>query len=129
MNTMNGINSFVRPEMTRFKGYAACKSPDVIAKKLGIPVENIVKLDANENNYGPSPAVSAALGTFDGYHIYPDAAQTELRNLLSGYTGMPAEQIVAGAGSDQLIDLLVKLFTGPGDEIINMGPSFAMYRF
>ncbi len=129
MKTVNEISNFVRPEMTKFKGYSACKSPDVIAQKLGIPVENIIKLDANENNYGPSPKVSVALGKFDHCHIYPDAAQTELRQLLAEYTCMPPEQIVAGAGSDQIIDLLVKLFAGPKDEIINMGPSFAMYRF
>jgi histidinol-phosphate aminotransferase len=129
MDNGKGIERFARQQMTVFKGYSACKSPDVIAQKLGVPVERIVKLDANENNYGPSPKVAKALQKFNGYHIYPDSAQTELRELMSRYTGMPAEQIVAGAGSDQLIDLLVKLFAGPGDEIINMVPSFAMYRF
>jgi histidinol-phosphate aminotransferase len=129
MNKENGIERFARPELTRFKGYSACKSPEVIAVKLGIPVERIVKLDANENNYGSSPKVAQALEKYNSYHIYPDAAQTELREILSKYTCKPAQQIVAGAGSDQLIDLLVKLFAGPGDEIINMVPSFAMYRF
>jgi histidinol-phosphate aminotransferase len=129
MDNEEGIEGFARPEMTRFKGYSACKSPDVIAQKLGIPESRIVKLDANENNYGPSPKVKKALEKFDGYHIYPDAAQTELRELLSKYTGMPAEQIVMGSGSDQLIDLLVKLFAAPGNEVINLVPSFAMYRF
>ena len=129
MDNEKGIERFVRPELAGFKGYSACKSPDVIAQKLGIPVERVVKLDANENNYGPSPKVAKALKDYKGYHIYPDAAQTELRELLAKYTGMPAEQIVAGAGSDQLIDLLVKLFVAPGEEIVNMTPTFAMYRF
>lgn len=129
MDKEKGIERFVRPALTGFKGYSACKSPDATARKLGITVESVVKLDANENNYGPSPKVARALKEFNAYHIYPDAAQTELRQLLAEYTGMPAEQIVAGSGSDQLIDLLVKLFAGPGDEIINMVPSFAMYRF
>ncbi|RJO60921.1 MAG: histidinol-phosphate transaminase [Dehalococcoidia bacterium] len=129
MDKEKGIERFVRPELTGFRGYSACKSTDVIARKLGIPIGRVVKVDANENNYGPSPKVARALKEFNGYHVYPDAAQTELRELLSKYTSMPAEQIVAGAGSDQLIDLLVKLFAQPGDEIINMVPSFAMYRF
>ena len=124
-----GIGSMARPEMTRFRGYSACKSSETIAQKLGIPAEKVVKLDANENNYGPSPRVAKALAAFDGYHIYPDAAQAELRDLLAGYTGMPCSQIVAGAGSDQLIDLIIKLFAAPGEEIINLVPSFAMYRF
>jgi histidinol-phosphate aminotransferase len=99
----------MKDEMAAFKGYSACKSPDVIADKMGIPVERVVKLDANENNYGASPKVARALQQYNGYHIYPDAAQTELRELLSKYTGIPAGQIVAGSGSDQLIDLLIKL--------------------
>jgi histidinol-phosphate aminotransferase len=124
-----GIESFARPEFTRFRGYSACKSAETIAKKLGLAPGNIVKLDANENNYGPSPRVARALEAFNGYHIYPDAAQCELRELLSRYTGMPSAQIVAGAGSDQLIDLIIKLFAAPGEEIITLVPSFAMYRF
>ena len=123
------ITAYVRPEMTVFRGYSACKSPEVIAKKLGIPECDVVKLDANENNYGPSPRVSKALSGYTNYHIYPDAAQTELRHELERYTGMPADQIVAGSGSDQLIELLIKLFATHGDEIITMGPSFPMYRF
>jgi histidinol-phosphate aminotransferase len=129
MNDAEGIERFTRPELRGFRGYSACKSPEVIGKKLGIPLARVVKLDANENNYGPSPKVACALQKYDGYHIYPDAAQTEMRELLSRYTGMPPEQIVAGAGSDQLIDLVMKLFTAPNDEIINMVPTFAMYRF
>jgi histidinol-phosphate aminotransferase len=128
-NDKRGIESKARPELTRFRGYSACKSAEVIADKLGMPAEKIIKLDANENNYGPSPRVARALQAFSGYHIYPDAAQSELRALLSNYTGMPCDQIVAGAGSDQLIDLIIKLFAAPNEEIINMVPSFAMYRF
>jgi histidinol-phosphate aminotransferase len=88
-----------------------------------------VKLDANENNYGPSPLIERALKDYRSYNIYPDAAQNELRDLLSKYTGMPCDQIVAGSGSDQLIEVLIKLFAAPGEEIINMPPTFAMYRF
>jgi histidinol-phosphate aminotransferase len=124
-----GIEKYIRPELKRFKGYSACKSTELIAARLGIAPSKVVKLDANENNYGPSPRVTKALRDYNEYHIYPDAAQTELRELLSKYTGMPCEQIVAGSGSDQLIEVLVKLFAAPGDEIINMTPTFAMYRF
>lgn len=129
MSNSNRIEAFVRPEMTKFKGYAACKAPDVIARRLGIPEEDVVKLDANENNYGASPRVGKVLSGYNNFHIYPDAAQTELREELSRYTGVPAEQIVVGAGSDQLIELIIMLFAAPNDEIITMSPSFPMYRF
>jgi len=118
----------MRPELNKFAGYAACKSPDIL-KDISIPSSGIAKLDANENPYGPSPRVAAALAKFDQAHLYPDATQTELRKALAAYTGMPAEQIVAGAGSDQLIDHLCRLFVAPGDEVISFIPTFAMFRF
>jgi histidinol-phosphate aminotransferase len=117
-----GIEKFVRPELAGFVGYAACKSPDSYPGR-------VVKLDASENNYGASPRVQIALAEFQGYHIYPDAAQVEIRRALADYTGVSMEQIVAGSGSDQLIDLLIRLFCAPGDEIINLPPTFAMFKF
>jgi histidinol-phosphate aminotransferase len=116
------IEKFVRLELAGFVGYSACKSPDAFPGR-------VVKLDANENNYGASPRVQKALGSYDGYHIYPDACQVEIRRDLAGYTGVSAEHIVAGSGSDQLIDLLIRLFCAPGDEIINLPPTFAMFKF
>ncbi len=121
------IKKFMRPELDKFAGYSACKSPEALdeeTRKLGI-----VKLDANENVYGPSPRVKAAFAAFDDAHIYPDSCQTELRKALACYTGVAADQIVAGSGSDQLIDLLVRLFVSPGDEVLSFTPTFAMYKF
>jgi histidinol-phosphate aminotransferase len=117
-----GIEKFVRPELACFTGYSACKSPDAFKG-------SVVKLDANENNYGASPRVQKALAAFQGYHIYPDAAQCEIRSALADYTGAGIEHIVAGSGSDQLIDILIRLFCSPGDEIINLPPTFAMFKF
>ena len=121
-DSKQGIESFVRPELTGFVGYSACKSPDAFPGR-------VVKLDANENNYGISPRAREALSGFEGCHIYPDAAQCELRRDLAAYTGIATENIVAGAGSDQLIDLVIRLFCAPGDEIINLPPTFAMFSF
>lgn len=48
--------------------------------------------------------------------IRPDNNQLELRQLLADYTGVDARRIVAANGSNQLIDLIVRLFVSPGDE-------------
>jgi len=112
-----------------FRGYAASTFPKTLAGKVEVPVESIIKLDANENPYGCSPRVSQALASYPYINIYPDAGQTELRKLLQGYTGIGAEHIVASGGSDQLIDLVLRLFVAPGDEVINCPPTFEMYRF
>lgn len=124
-----GIVKFVRSDLAAFGGYVPGKSPETVAKEAGVPAENIIKLDANENPYGCSPRVKKALGSYSYFNVYPDAEQTELRGLLQGYTGVGARHIVAGNGSDQLIDLILRLFVAPGDEVINCVPTFDMFRF
>ncbi len=115
--------------MSRFGAYSPCQSPDIIAKKLGIPEKDIIKLDANENPYGCSPKVKEALADYPYFNIYPDSAQTELREELAKYVKLGTEYIVAGNGSDELIDLLLRMFVAPGDEVITTVPTFDMYRF
>jgi histidinol-phosphate aminotransferase len=129
MSEKEGIEKFIRPDLATFGGYSARKSPDTLAGKVEVPVENIVKLDANENPYGCSPRVNQALATCPDLNIYPDSGQTQLRKMLQGYTGVAAESIVAGSGSGDLIDLILRLFVEPGDEVIACPPTFDMYRF
>ncbi len=124
-----GIEKLIRPELVNFGGYAASKSPETLKDKVEVPLEGIIKLDANENPYGCSPGVNRALADYRDISIYPDSGQTELRKQLQGYTGVPVEHIVAAAGSDQLIDLILRLFITPGDEVINCIPTFAMFHF
>jgi histidinol-phosphate aminotransferase len=127
--TDEGIEKLIRPELVDFGGYAASKSPETLKDKVEVTPEGIIKLDANENPYGCSPKVNKALAGYRDINIYPDSGQTELRKQLQGYTGVPMEHIVAGAGSDQLIDLILRLFITPGDEVINCIPTFAMFHF
>ena len=124
-----GIERLIRSDLVNFGSYAASTSPEILEGKVEVPVEGIIKLDANENPYGCSPRVGQALATYPYLNIYPDAGQTKLRKLLQEYTGIGAEYIVAGSGGDQLIDLVLRLFLEPGDEVINCVPTFAMFQF
>jgi histidinol-phosphate aminotransferase len=101
----------------------------VLSARLGCSSEQIVKLDANENPYGPHPAVLEALASYPFPHIYPDPEQRALRAALAEYVGVPAANIFPGHGADELIDLLCRVFLGPGDAIINCPPTFGMYEF
>ena len=60
-------------------------------------------------------------------HRYPDGSSYELRAVLSEQLGVSGEQLVFGAGSDELLELIAKAFLGPGDEAVFAWPSFAMY--
>jgi histidinol-phosphate aminotransferase len=124
-----GILKLIRPELVKFTGYVASKSPEEVAAAAKYPINGVIKLDANENPYGCSPKVMEALSRYDSFSVYPDAGQRELRKMLAGYTGVGAEHIVASGGSDQMIGLIAQLFVGPGDEVINFPPTFDMFRF
>jgi len=118
----------VRPHLADVQTYKSIDPPEVLARRAGIPESKIVKLNGNENPYGPSPkAVEAVAGA--PLHIYPDPQQRKMRQSLSEYTGLGAEHLIAGAGSDELIDLLFRLFIEPGDRILDFDPTFAMYAF
>ncbi len=64
--------------------YTPIEPVDILAARLGVPGDRIIKLDANENPYGPSPLVREALANLDMVHIYPDPESRSLRSLLVG---------------------------------------------
>jgi len=119
----------IRDDIAAMEAYTPTASLEVFAERLGYPVEKLVKLDANENPYGPSPRARAALAELPYMHIYPDPAAGRLREVLSEYVGVSASHILAGAGADELIALILQLFIAPGDAIINAPPTFSMYAF
>src|SRR4030042_256919 len=116
----------IRTDLAAFGGYSARISPDTLDGKVEVPVEAIIKLDANENPYGCSPTVSKALASYGEYNIYPDDGQTKLRKMLAGYCGVDEKYIVAGGGSNKLIDLILGLFLNRGEEGINCVPTFGI---
>ena len=121
--------SLLRPEIADLEEYTPILPFEVLSKRLGMPAERIVKLDANENPYGPVPAVMEALAEYNFYHIYPDPQQSELREALAGFTGVPAAHLLPGHGADELLDYLCRLFLRPGDAIVDCPPTFGMYSF
>lgn len=131
---MPSIARLLRPDIAALEPYTPVVPPDVLAERLGLPPERIIKLDANENPYGPSPRARAALAragdeTPCPYAIYPDPDQGQLRAALARYTGQPPERIICGAGSDEIIDILMRALLQPGEAIIDCPPTFGMYAF
>jgi histidinol-phosphate aminotransferase len=120
---------YLLPHIADMEPYTPIEPFEVLSARLGRSPEQIVKLDANENPYGPHPAVRQALAAYPFPHIYPDPEQRALRAALAEYVGVPAANIFPGHGADELIDLLCRVFLGPGDAIINCPPTFGMYEF
>lgn len=88
-----------------------------------------LKLSSNENSYGASPQVKAALAAaVDGFKRYPDGSSLALRTAIAKVHGIMPEQIVCGAGSDELIGLLVHAYAGAGDEVLYPEHGFLMYK-
>ncbi len=129
MSSKTLYTNLIRPDIADMAPYTPIVPFDVLSQRLGIPAEDIIKLDANENPYGPSPRVYQALADETYYHIYPDPDSSSLRQALSQYIGVEATHIVAGHGADELIDLVIRLFVAHGDAVINCPPTFGMYRF
>ena len=122
------IQDLVRPHLVDIHTYEPVDPPEVLAKRAGVPEEDIVKLNGNENPYGGSPKVAEALAKAP-VHIYPDPLQRSVRTALATHTGFDESHIIAGAGSDELIDLLLRLFISPGDTVLDCDPTFGMYGF
>ncbi len=119
----------VRRCVAEMEEYVPISTPETLAARLGLRLDQIIKLDGNENPYGCSPRVGAALARYGAYHRYPDPLQEEIRPMLARYIGAPAESLVLGMGSDELIDTVMRLFLEPGDEVIDFPPTFGMYSF
>lgn len=108
------IDSLVRPNIKALKPYRAARHDHVSG----------VLLDANENSFG------SAL-SFEGLELnrYPDPYQLELRTKLGLLYGVQSENVFLGVGSDEAIDLLIRIFCEPAsDSILVIEPTYGMYR-
>lgn len=111
------MKNFVRRDLETLPDYTPAHSTDP---------RRVIKLDSNENAYGPSPRVLAALADTRTWQYY--SGQDDLRTQLAEYAGVQAENIVLTNGGDESIDLVLRAMLEPGDTVIDAPPSFEMYR-
>ncbi len=91
-------------------------------------LDGLVDLATNENRLGPSElSLQAYAAAAKDLFRYPDSAQRKLKAALAERFAVPAGKLACGAGSDELISLLMRLFAGPGDEVLFPGYSFIMF--
>lgn len=117
----------VRPEVLRLSPYIPGKPVSEVQRELGLL--DVVKLASNENPLGPSPLALEAVRTAGlEAHIYPDPSAPALRQALADHTGLPADWLFVGNGSDEILRLLAASYIRPGDRAVIPECSFPNYK-
>lgn len=107
--------------------YPPGKPIEELERELGIT--GSIKLASNENPLGPSPlAMEAILKNVKAIHRYPDGSGYYLKSKLSTRFGLPQSQIIIGNGSNELIELIIRTFLTPGEEVVQAFPTFLVYE-
>ena len=119
----------LRPALRTPPVYAALEDVNALVARYGLDPARVIKIDGNENPFGPSPRALEALR--DGFHPewYGDDDQRTLRAALARYVEVSPECVVAGSGSDELIDQVFRMYLGEGERIVVASPTFGMYAF
>ena len=90
-------------------------------------LERIIKLSSNENPLGTSPKALAALRHLDDLNVYVDNSYHELREKLAKYVGVGEENVIAGHGSNELLELMFETFVDRGERVIMAKPTFSLF--
>ena len=107
--------------------YQAGKPIEELERELGI--SESIKLASNENPLGPSQlTLDAVQGSLSELTLYPDAMGYRLKQKLSAVYGLSAEQLTLGNGSNDLLDMIARVFLNPGDEVIYSAHAFIVYK-
>jgi histidinol-phosphate aminotransferase len=116
-----------KPNIVHLPVYQPGKPVDDVKRELGLT--EVIKLASNENPFGSSPKVKEAIALeVENISIYPDGAAVELTAALSSYHGVNTDQIIFGAGSDEIILMIARAFLVPGDETIMADQTFPQYK-
>jgi histidinol-phosphate aminotransferase len=104
-------------------------STEEIARRTGVPVSEIVRFDGNTSPHLlPSSRAEAVAEELARIHTYPHGGYPRLEEAIARYAGVSPENLVLGAGADDLIMLVVRAFAGPGDRVaIANDPTYPMY--
>ncbi|MFX0019029.1 MAG: pyridoxal phosphate-dependent aminotransferase [Promethearchaeota archaeon] len=90
---------------------------------------NIIYLDKNENPFTPPLGDLASLNLLSFVKNYPDPSANTFLKLLSEKINVPISFLVAGSGSDELLDLIIRIFSSSRNAVLSVSPSFSMYKF
>ncbi len=118
----------LNPFLAKLPVYQPGRPIEEVARELGMPASDIIKLASNENPLGPSPAALAAMEkALHDLHLYPDGNAFYLKRRLAEKLGVGPEHIILGNGSNEIIEFLGHALVTPGTEVVVSQYCFAVY--
>jgi histidinol-phosphate aminotransferase len=114
--------TYFRQNIDAMSGYVPGEQPPPGAK--------VIKLNTNENPYPPSPMALKVLQKLEGELLrrYPDPMASAFRESASQVLGVPADWILVGNGSDDLLTMIIRACSDPGRRVIHPMPTYVLYR-
>jgi histidinol-phosphate aminotransferase len=123
---MTDFTKHAKPGVLGLRPYQPGKPIEELEREYG--VSDIIKLASNENPLGPSPrAIEAMRAEVQDMWLYPDGNGFDLKQQLAARHGVAMNQITLGNGSSDVLEFAVRVFVGPGDEVLFSEHSFALY--
>lgn len=122
------LSKLIRPEVMKFKPYSPGLSIDEIRQRYKL--DNVIKMASNENPLGTSPVVREVIQKNASLAFrYPAAGNPDLCRAIGRYLNIDHQRIVCGNGSDEIIDLLIRITAVPGkNNIVAFKPCFSIYK-
>ena len=109
--------------------YEAGKPIELVVREFGIAAKDVVKLASNENPIGTNPAIAKVIrSNADIAHLYPDDSMFELKAALSAKFNVQDDNIIIGAGSDQVIEFITRALLDESSSVLMSAVTFAMYE-
>jgi histidinol-phosphate aminotransferase len=118
----------LNPALANLPVYQPGRPIEEVAREVGLPAADIIKLASNENPLGPSPAALAAMErALQSLHLYPDGNAFYLKRKLAEKLGVEPANLILGNGSNEIIEFIGHALMAPGTDVITSEYCFAVY--
>jgi len=118
----------LNPNLKNLPVYQPGRPIEEVARELGLPADDIIKLASNENSFGPSPlAVAAMQKALAGVNLYPDGNAFYLKQKLAAKLGVEPANLILGNGSNEIIEFAGHALLAPGADVVVSQYCFAVY--
>lgn len=118
----------LNPFLAHLPVYQPGRPIEEVARELGLPAADIIKMASNENPLGPSPkALDAMARALPSLHLYPDGNAFYLKERLAAHLGLEPRHLILGNGSNEVLEFVAHALIAPGTEAVVSEYCFAVY--